>query len=230
MLAVCTFLWGDKYSPEYVERLAAGVRRWLKQPHRFLCMTERERDVHFSDGIERHAIKDRNLIGRDCFCRLRLFDPGWQKNRRIDGNVVSIDLDNVIVGPLDELFERPESLVILQGVNAVNPCPFNASIFMLKAGTNEHVWTAFSREAAQEIEYHEFPDDQGWLAEMVPNAGAWGPNDGVYALAKPGWPKGLNLPTNARIVAFPGGRDPNQFTRLDWVRSNWGTQIGQMAA
>jgi hypothetical protein len=232
MLVVCTFLWGSKYDPAYVERLAAGVRRNLKQPHRFLCMTERERNATFSDGVERHAVKDPHLIGRGCFPRLRLWDGGWQKNRGIgDGDrVASVDLDNVVVGPLDALFERPEDFVILQGVNASNPNPYNASMFMLRPGTNMHVWQDFSPEAAAKVPHDSFPDDQAWLAEMVPGAGAWGPKDGVYAFAKPGWPKGENLPTNARVVCFPGHRDPAKFTRLGWVRDNWGGPIQQERA
>jgi len=224
MLVVCTFLWGDKYSPAYVERLAAGVRRNLRQPHRFLCMTERERSVTFSEGIERHAIKDPELIGRGCFPRLRLFDGGWQKNRDIgpDDRIVSVDIDNVVVGSLDAVFERSENFVILQGVNSSNPCPFNASVFMLKPGTNEHVWQDFSLEAAAKVPFDSFPDDQAWLAEMIPGAGAWTPEaDGVYAFQKPGWPKGENIPTNARLVCFPGHRDPSKFLRLDWVHDNW---------
>lgn len=32
--------WGRKYGPEYVERLAAGVRRHLQRDHRFVCFTD----------------------------------------------------------------------------------------------------------------------------------------------------------------------------------------------
>ncbi len=223
MLAICTFLWGDKYSLDYVERLAAGVRRHLKQPHRFLCMTERGRDVAFSEAIERHAIKDPELMGRGCYPRLRLFDPGWQARREFSSGerIVSIDLDNVVVGELDPLFDRLDDFVVLQGVNASNPCPFNASIFMLRAGTNAKVWTDFSVEAAGKVPFDSFPDDQGWMHAKIKHPGAWGPKDGVYAFSKPGWPPGENLPNNARIVAFPGKRDPSQFTRLNWVADNW---------
>jgi len=221
MLAVCCFLWGEKYSAAYVERLAAGVRRNLKQPHRFLCMTERYRNVSFSEGIERHAIKRPELADRSCFCRLQLFDTGWQRNRELGDRIVSIDLDNVIVGSLDALLDRREDFVILQGVNSSNPCPYNCSMFMLRAGSNGHVWQEFSVEEASKVPFDSFPDDQAWLAEMIPSAGAWGPQDGVYAFEKPGWPKGHDLPSNARVVAFPGHRDPSKYTRLDWVRSNW---------
>jgi hypothetical protein len=227
MLTIVTYLWGDKYTPEYVERLAAGVARHLKQPYRFFCITEREREVNFSGGIERHAIKDPVLIGRSCFVRLRLFDPGWQQNRGIT-RLVCMDLDSVVVGELDPLFDRAEDFVILQGVHHANPCPYNCSIFMLAAGAHPEIWLDFAKlsshwdDLSGLIPHHEFPDDQGWLWHKIPKAAAWTPErDGVYAMHKPGWPKGDNLPNNARLVVFPGHRDPSQFTKLNWVADNW---------
>lgn len=224
-VAVVTFLWGNKYDVGYVERLAASVRRNLSAPHRFLCLTERERDVKFSKGIERHAIKDPNLlVEKGCFVRLRLFDPGWQSNRQILGRMLSIDLDNVIVGSLDHLLKRDEDLVILQGVNSNNPCPYNGSIFSLRAHTHQYVWQDFSLEKAYRLPYFDFPDDQGWLWHVAPRAGAYTPkDDGVYAFQKPGWPKRevSVLPKNACMVAFPGWRDPAKFEHLPWVLKHW---------
>lgn len=222
-LVIVTWLWGTKYSPDYVTKLAAGARRHLKQPHRFLCITERERDISFAAGIERHAIKDPELIGRGCFVRLRLFEPEWQAKRGVDDRLVCIDLDTVITGPIDPLFDRPEPFVILQGANAKNPCPFNGSLMMLRAGAHSDVWSTFSMTAAIEAPHHEFPDDQGWLWDKIPDAAGWkaGAESGVYAFQKPGWPKGDNLPADARIVAFPGWRDPSKFAHLDWVQQYW---------
>jgi hypothetical protein len=226
-VAVVTFLWGRKYNVEYVERLAASVRRNLTTPHRFLCLTEREREVQFSNGIERHAIKDPELLSeKGCFVRLRLIDAGWQSNRRIGNRLLSIDLDNVIVGSLDHLLDRHEELVILQGVNSQNPCPYNGSIFSLQAHTYQHVWQDFSLEKAYQLPYFDFPDDQGWLWHVAPHAGAYTPkDDGVYAFQKPGWPKGEDstLPNNACVVAFPGWRDPSKFMHLPWVLKHWRT-------
>lgn len=222
-LIIVTWLWGSKYSLGYVDRLHAACRRHVAEPFRFFLMTERERAPFSRPTIERHAIKDPHLIGRGCFCRLRLFDVNWQRNRKIEpgSRVLNLDLDDVIVGDLTPLLDRDDSFTILQGVNSSNPCRFNASMFMLTAGTNAHVWEEFSLEAAARTSFHEFPDDQGWMDEMMPDAAAWGPKDGVYAFRKPGWPKGDELPANARVVAFPGRRDPSQFLNLPWVQRNW---------
>ena len=68
-----------------------------------------------------------------------------------------------------------------------------------------------------------FLDDQAWLEAKLPDAGAVGPEQGVYGFQKPGWPRGNALPRNASIAAFPGWRDPQGFTHLDWVKEHWRT-------
>jgi len=83
------------------------------------------------------------------------------------------------------------------------------------------VWTDFSLEAAQAVPFFSFPDDQAWLEAKLPDAAAIGPEQGVYGFCKPGWNTGTALPKNARIVAFPGWRDPVGFGHLSWVAEHW---------
>src|SRR5678815_3581959 len=94
---------------------------------------------------------------------------------------------------------------------------------MTTAGFRSDIWTDFSLEAASRIRYASFPDDQAWMEhKLAPAAGAYLPTrDGVYAFGKAGWPQGFALPSNAKIVAFPGSRDPRQFTHLLWVQEHW---------
>jgi hypothetical protein len=213
-LTVSVWKWGEKYGPEYVERLAAGVARNLAQPHDFCVFSPPNEDEHLT-----------TIPG--CFARLRMFDPAWQERNgfKPGDRILNLDLDLIVTGSLDELVNRPESFVILQGANAANPCPFNGSAFMLRAGEHADVWTDFSLEAASKVPAYEFPDDQGWLAHKIPGAGAWkaGTESGVYAYQKPGWPRGEALPADARIVAFPGWRDPQGVKHLGWVREHWRT-------
>lgn len=222
MLTVVTWEWGNKYDPTYVYKLRAGVRRHLKQLHQFIVVTD---DVKKYNSIGRNHVdliincKDPDLMDKGCFCRLRMFDPYWQRQLELNDRIVCIDLDNVITGPLDPLFDRPEPFVVLQGVNAVNPCPYNCSLFMLRSEAYPEVWRTFSLVAAAHTPHHEFPDDQGWLWHKIPNAAGWTGRDGVYAFEKPGWPG--DLPAGARIVAFPGKRDPSHYTKLPWVAEHW---------
>jgi hypothetical protein len=158
-----------------------------------------------------------------CFARLRAFDTEWQRRQGLKpgDRIVCLDLDLIVTGRLDDMLARPEPFAILQGVNASNPCPYNGSVWWTMAGYRPDVWSDFSLKAAQQVPHDAFPDDQAWLAHKLPEAGAIGPADGVYAFKKPGWPKGDELPRGARVVAFPGWRDPSAFAHLDWVKEHW---------
>ncbi len=220
-LTIVTWWWGEKYPEHYVRRLEASVRRHLKEPHRFLCVSD-----HVIDGIETVEVKDPGLTKhKGCIVRLRLFDEVWQRDIgiRTGDRVVNMDLDSVVTGQLDPLFCRPDSFTILVGANAANPCPYNGSLFMLRAGSHAEVWDDFTLAELATIPRHEFPDDQGWLAHKLPNVSGWnvGPQSGVYAFQKPQWPNGDDLPKDARLVVFPGWRDPAKFVHLSWVKEHW---------
>lgn len=209
-LTILTWFWGNKYGKEYVEKLSAGLRRHVKQPYHFVVVYPDSED-HYLTQVP------------GCFVRLRMFDPVWQGRRNLD-KFVCVDLDVVITGDLDPLFGRPEPFVILAGANSVNPCPYNGSLMMLQAGAYPEVWWDFSLDEVKAIPYYEFPDDQGWIAHKLPNAATWqvGPESGVYAYRKPKWPPlGDRCPADARLVVFPGSRDPKQVKHLPWVRDNW---------
>jgi hypothetical protein len=158
-----------------------------------------------------------------CFARLRMFDRQWQRARGLDGPVVCLDLDLVATGPLDDLFAGDEPFKILGGANAANPCPFNGSVLMFQAGYRRDIWEDFSLAAAAKIPKYEFADDQGWYWHKVPDAATWpaGVLSGIYAFRKPGWPGGDGLPKGAKIVCFPGSRDPEKFVDMPWVRQHW---------
>jgi len=220
-LNIITWLWGDKYKPHDVYRLATQVHKHLKLPHTFTAFSDREH----KQLPNARLIKDRDLCDRACFCRLRMFDPDWQRENGFIDWIVSLDLDLVITGSLDGVFLPRADFMILKGVNAVNPNPFNASVMMLRAGTNSEVWSEFSRDAASKIEQHEFPDDQGWIWHMLPDASGWqAGKEGIYGFQKPGWPNekvGFALPDDARIVSFIGKRKPQMYTQLAWVKKHW---------
>jgi hypothetical protein len=222
-LIVTTWLWGEAYGEHYVKRLAAGVHRNLTEGHRFICFTDRPRHL---PNIEQWPIPNMEMTQtKGCFVRLQLFSPSFHQLLKIKpgDRIANLDLDMVVTGPLDELFSRKDDFTILQGINSTNPCPYNGSVWMLKAGARPDVWWDFSVENYRKrgVPFHSFPDDQGWFHHMMPDAGSYGPDCGVYGFKKKGWPSGEALPSGARLVAFPGWRDPGKFEHLDWVKENW---------
>lgn len=210
-LLITTWSWGAKYADHYRERLAAAVARNLTWKHEFRVLSPEPEDEQLT-----------NIPG--CFARLRAFDVAWQQRQGLKpgDRIVCLDLDLIVTGRLDDMLARPEPFAILSGVNASNPCWANGSVWWTTAGYRPDVWTDFSLDAASALPgIYEFADDQLWLAHKLPDAGRITGADGVFAFQKRGWPKGDALPKGARIVAFPGWRDPSKFTHLDWVKEHW---------
>lgn len=225
-LFICTWLWGDKWPPIYVERLFAGLRRNLVQPFHSVLITDRA-DIGCTDIASTIAQEDLPLTRQlGCLVRIRMFDPQWQESigAQPGDRIVNIDVDAVITGKLDPLFDRDGDFTIMQGFNQTNPCPFNGSLWMLRAGERPDVWTDFGLDAHRKfrVPIHSIADDQGWLHSKFPNAKAYTPADGVYAFKKIGWGVAgrRGLPDNARLIAFPG-RDPGKYPEVSWIRAHW---------
>lgn len=212
-LVISTWCWGDKYPGHYVERLRAGVARHLLQPYRWEVFAPEPEDMPLTERP-------------GCLCRLRMFDPAWQAKHGIErgDRLVCMDLDSIVTGPLDHIFDREEPFLILQGANSSNPCPYNGSLAQLRGGEHAEVWTKFTTKEAAKAAIFEFFDDQAWYWHVLPNAAGWkaGKASGVYAFRKPSWPSHTDdLPPPASLVAFPGWRDPSKFTHLSWVQEHW---------
>lgn len=160
-----------------------------------------------------------------CLVRLRLFDQFWQQERGIfvGDQIVCMDLDSIVTGPLDDVFRIDGQFAILQGANR-HKFRFNGSIWSLTAGFRPDIWHDFCLDEAHSLPFAEFPDDQQYIEAKLgyyPKDWMVGSPSGIYAMGKPGWPKGDNLPEDARLVVFPGHRDPSQFTHLEWVKKHW---------
>lgn len=103
--------WGDKYPAYYVNRLHAGVSRFLRRPFRFLCFTDRPDGL--TADIEVHALPvepyEAELVRlatepkrKGAWRKISLFRPGLAG---MDGPVLGFDIDVAITGPLDDLFD-----------------------------------------------------------------------------------------------------------------------------
>lgn len=89
----CVLRSGGIYTAEWVDRLAAGVRRHLAAPHHFVCLT----DVPLAlSGIAAVPLAAGARAG--WWSKLELFRPDL-----FAGRVLYLDLDSVVVGDLAEL-------------------------------------------------------------------------------------------------------------------------------
>jgi len=139
--------------------------------------------------------------------------------------LVSMDLDTVITGALDPLFDRPEDFVIW-GCSDFPTQWYNGGLFMLRTGTRPQVWTTFDPDTSPEksLRARCFGSDQGWIRYVLGSKEAtWNEQDGVYSFRKHLAPKGDYLPAGARVVNFHGKVDPwsQPASHFSWIRKHY---------
>jgi hypothetical protein len=232
MITVVCYLWYDPkgknnavyiYGPEHVRMLKSMVDRHLHLPHRFVCISDRE-----IQGIETISLDMATHVPHTRYAKLMTFRPDAASV--IGERILQLDLDTVITRNIDPLVDRPESLVLWR-----NPCwgerkrtRYNTSMLLLTAGTRPDVWIKFDRTLTPALmARHWGGTDQAWISHCAgPDAPHWTQDDGVYGAGRlRGNPvtAGTVLPDNARIVFFPGRREPTMRTTQEkhpWIQEH----------
>lgn len=237
MITILTWLWQQpksrtNYNYKHVNIWAAMVARNLSIPHRIACVTDMPR------GIDSH-IKIIPPTGEfvgietptwcngkpNCFRRLVMFRKDAAKT--FGKRFVSMDLDCVIGGPLDQIFSRKEDLVLFKGTSANRP--YNGSMMMLTAGARPQVYDDFNEDEAADAGLMFCGSDQAWLAYKLGwDEAVWDQNDGVHF-----W--GTTY-TNTRkrafpkILFFPGRLKPWQLVGADrFIKENYRLDMREAA-
>jgi len=170
---------------EYVEKLRAMVARHLSLPHRFECISVSDKPGWWA--------------------KIDLFQPG-----RFNGRVLYLDLDTVIVGPLDALANSKGILHLADWGWSKND--YGSGVMVWDAGEHEEIWSRYDPTVPER-----FRGDQDWMTHL----GGWS------AL-----PKGLCVsyryesrnapPPAARVVCMHGTPKPHEIG-TGWVPEYWKT-------
>lgn len=233
--AVVTWRWTppagyrSTFPPETVNVMRRSVARNYPRPHRFVCVTDDpegiDPEVEIVAPWDDFADIPSPSGGKNpsCYRRLRMFHPeiGSVFGRRF----VSLDLDMVITGDLQPVWDRPEDIVLYGDTNPRTF--FNGSMILMTAGARPQVWETFdpieSPKASKAAGHH--GSDQGWLSYCLgPSEAKWTKADGVYSYRNDLAPNGASiLPPNAKIVVFHGNVDPwsPSGQRLPWVQEHY---------
>lgn len=243
MLSFVTWFWRtpgyrSTYDAEAVNALFRMVDRWYQAPHRNICVTNLQQGIDPSIEIvpDREDFKHiDNPNGRhnpSCYRRLRAFAPDA---RQVFGDrLVSLDLDTVIVADLAPLFDRSEDFVIWGQTDYPQSQWYNGSLWLLRTGTRNQVWSAFNPKTSphQAKRAGGKGSDQGWFSYILGRKEAtFTAADGVYSYRVHVQPKGNVLPENARIVFFHGRHDPWDYgcQQVPWIREHYGV-VGERVA
>jgi hypothetical protein len=224
MLTFVTWLWGDKYTPEHVNRLCRAIDRNLSLPHRHVCLADSTDGI--DAGIEVRPLP--HVSTKKHVQRLWIFSKAA---RALGERLVQVDVDVVVTGALDPLFDRAEPLVIWKSDSggaigyALNP-----TLLMVAAGARADLWDHYRRDPARALQRARAGgckgSDQAIItdylrAEPTP---VWTEADGVLSYRRHFQGRAdKSLPEGTRFVSFHGYRDPAvaPFNDLPWVKEHW---------
>lgn len=211
MLTVLTWLWSQpqgrtKFTPEHVAIWADMVSRNLAMPHRLACVTT---ETDLPPNVERidppgefEDVQPKWGPTRpNCFRRLAMFKRDAAKT--FGKRFACMDLDCVVGGPLDPLFDRPEDLVLFKGTSEERP--YNGSMMLITAGCRPQLYEDFDQAGADASGTNFVGSDQAWLAHKLGwGEATWDERDGVYWYQHRRWSNRLK----PRLLFFPGKLKP----------------------
>ncbi len=211
MLTVLSWFWSQpggrsSYDASHVNTWAVMVKRHLQMPHRIACVTDTPEGL--DPGIE-IIVPPREFEAvriptweewrPQCLRRLSMFRPDAAEI--FGSRFVCMDLDCVVSGPLDPLFDHAEEFMIYRGT-APNR-RYNGSMMLLTAGARPQVHSLFTPELAARAGERFVGSDQAWISYVLPEEKTWGPEHGVIW-----WGERGEISPQTRLMFFPGTPKP----------------------
>ena len=238
MLTIVCLKWGTSFPSVHVNVLYQSVKRNLSIPFRFVCLTDHP--VGIADGIETMPIPDMGLEperwAHGMWPKMTLYKPGLFPDADL---VLYLDLDVMVVAPLDPFIERARANGGFHILREWNPAlwsllpvalrPDRGAQSSLMAFRPEEVGYIFDTFMAdKEGAFATSPGDQDFLTLTVKDRHYW-PHDWCVSFKRSCvWYFPFNLifkkvvrPRNARIIIFHGDPRPWHLIRKPGVR--WGT-------
>lgn len=220
-LTICCLLVKGEYtaySPEYVRRLKVMCDRFCARPFRFVCLTDQPKAM--PAGVE--AIPITKFPG--CFAfwsKLQVFDP----RHGFSGRMLYIDLDSLIVAPLDPIIDFQADLALTEDAFVVERAHlntdrygrtlvrrFNSSVMVWDGGTQHDLFTDWTLADAQRLS-----TDQDLIGEKATHAKGlplgWFPR---ASRIQPPWP------ADAKVVLAKKPKGEAAVAKWPWFNEAWG--------
>lgn len=216
--------WGTRYPAEYVNRLWSMIKRNTERETRLVCYTDDPSGVD-SDvdcyPLPESCVPER--VKKQTWEKVSLWNSELEG---IEGNVLFIDLDVVIVGNLDDFFDyKPEvTFCVIENWTQIGSGNGNTSVFRFKVGA--HSYLADRMRTNGEDVLQQYRIEQTYISQEISEIAFW-PQEWCSSFKHtimPHWPLNLfmapRMPENTRIVCFTGKPDPDEARDGIW-RAPW---------
>jgi len=158
--------WGNKFGPEYVNRLYSMVEKNLTIPHRFVCFTDNSDGIN--PNIEIRPLPNLNDEGlpEKAWKKLGLFTD---KLADLQGQALFLDLDVVIMKNIDSFFELPGEFIIIKDWDFPNDIIGNSSVFRFEVNKHADIIENFYKEGKNIRK--KYKNEQAFLSHQMNNKG-----------------------------------------------------------
>ncbi len=214
--------WGTRYGPEYANHLHASARRNMTGDFRFVCFTDDASGL--DEGIEAPPLPAIDLPERVAWTPWRKLSLWQDPLGDLSGDVLVLDLDLLITGPLDDFFTyKPGEFCVIENWTQKGEGIGNTSAFRIPVGRYPEIYDRV--QADPEAVLKSWRIEQQYISGIVPHMEFW-PAEWClsfkHSILPPfprNWWKTPELPADARIVAFTGHPDPHEAAEGNWPAS-----------
>lgn len=200
------------YRVEHVVKLRNGVAQHLATPHRFVCLTD-QFDAVTDAGIDAVTLP---VAWPGWWAKMNLYAPDL-----LTGSVLYLDLDSLIVGPLEPLFRTAPGITMVP--DFIYPENMNSSAMALMGDLCGLFYAFSDSQAAIRARYDAYPrarvGDQGYVHDTLREMGhpidIFDPKHVVSFKrdCKTG------IPDDARVISYHG------VPKCDDPRSGWAFEM-----
>lgn len=216
--------WGSLYGPEYVNILYRMVERHLARPFRFICFTEDAEGLQTE--VEVWPLPDFEEppweYARFCSAwrKLALFKAGLAD---MQGKVLFLDLDVVIVGALDVFFNAEGTVAMIENWYQPGQQVGQASVMCFEAGAPQALLEQYQADPLSVLK--RYPTEQAYISGALGQHCQFFPEHWCRSYKKHCMPQGVRkfyqyenrMPEGARILVFHGRPNPP-----DAIAGQWG--------
>ena len=216
--------WGTRYGADYVNRLWGMIRRHTVRSTRLVCYTDDPNGIDAGVDIE-------------ALLPIELPEPiRWKPWRKLalwhetlpgaSGDVLFLDLDVVVTGPLDPFFDHaPGAFCVIRNWTRDDGVG-NTSCFRFRVGQAPHLVARMEAEGA--AIRRAYVNEQIFVTREIGVAPEFWPDTWCVSFKHsllPRWPmnflKSASLPETARVVVFTGKPDPDEARDGRWPAPLW---------
>lgn len=215
--------WGDKYGPEYVNRLYASAKIHITPPFDFVCLTDNS--VGINKAIKIYSVPELGCAPpvktRGKWRKVALW--GKEIGEQIRGTALFLDLDSIIVENIDCYFTFGSPNDVILERNWARPLSGlgQTSIFRFPIGKHPEILKNFQKNpqgiADQfQFEQHYITHSTKPFLKFWPRG--WTRHFRIHCLGPMPWRllRPALIPKGSRIITFPGGPNPAEAMVGKW--------------